>query len=137
MFRIVNACLMVLIAAVSVAAQTAKLSAQTDKPPSTKPSPSSDSSGGYAIESEMLTYTAVERSSQVIGCDVARLLYGVSDQAVLPCSFRPPASPLSPVVIVSASSTLMADFQQWRSDMATMQLLNQGAAQVCGSSRGT
>lgn len=128
MLRITNICLLILIASVGVAAQTAK--------PAAKPDSAPDAGGSFAIESEMLTYSAVERSSQAIGCDVARLLYGTSGGAAVPCSFTSANPPLAPVVLISGSSTVLADFQQWRSDMATMQLLHR-SAEVCGVPRGT
>lgn len=104
--------------------------------PAAKPAPADSPTGGFAIESEMLTYSAVERNSAAVACDVARVLEGAAGAAGLPCKLPPPAQPLAPVVLVSPSSELLADFQVWRSDMATMQLLHQGARDVCGVTRG-
>lgn len=59
---------------------------------------------GFSIESEMLTYTALERNSEAVAKDVAPLVSG-NNQGV---------------VIVPSTSKVLADFELWRADMAAM-----------------
>jgi hypothetical protein len=99
------------------------------------------SSGGsgsdrpFSIETEMFTYKAVEHNSAVIACDTAQYLFHgeVADAPAgshAPCAING-ASSRPGIVLVSSGSTLLADFQNWRADMATMQGLIAHASQAC------
>ena len=90
----------------------------------------------FSIETEMFTYKAVQENSQVIACDIARYLFQGEVTAATPGSHAPCAitngSQSTPgVVIVSSDSPLLADFQLWRADMATMSALEARANTVC------
>jgi hypothetical protein len=91
---------------------------------------------GFSIETEMFTYQAVEANSKVIACDIAQYLYGGSVESPAPGSHAPCAvqntSGTAPgIILVSSDTTLLSDFQLWRSDMAMMNSLEQRADQVC------
>ncbi|MGA8109022.1 MAG: hypothetical protein WBD46_08560 [Acidobacteriaceae bacterium] len=84
----------------------------------------------------MFTYQAVEGNSKVIACDIAQYLYGGSVQSPAPGSHAPctveNASGTAPgIILISSDTTLLSDFQLWRSDMAMMNSLEQRADQVC------
>lgn len=91
---------------------------------------------GFSIETEMFTYQAVESNSRVIACDIAQYLYGgqlasAGSGSHAPCVVENQNQGSPGVVLVSADSTLLADFQIWRTDMAMMNSLEQRADQVC------
>ncbi|MGA8159691.1 MAG: hypothetical protein WBD32_03100 [Acidobacteriaceae bacterium] len=105
-------------------------------------SSSGDSSGesanapGFSIETEMFTYRALEQNSAAIACDIARYLYGgaVEDApkgSHVPCVVNSQGQAAQGIVLISGSSTLVADFQIWRADMAAMDSLRARAAAVC------
>jgi len=84
----------------------------------------------------MFTYKAVEENSQVIACDIARYLFQgeVTDAAPgshAPCTVSNGSQTTPGIVIVSSDSSLLADFQIWRADMATMSALEARANNVC------
>jgi hypothetical protein len=90
----------------------------------------------FSIETEMFTYKAVEENSQVIACDIARYLFQgeVTDAAPgshAPCTVSNGSQTTPGIVIVSSDSSLLADFQIWRADMATMSALEARANNVC------
>ncbi|HUN85207.1 MAG TPA: hypothetical protein VMU48_12565 [Terracidiphilus sp.] len=108
-------------------------------------SSSGDSSGsssnapGFSIETEMFTYRAVAENSEAIACDIARYLYGGAVQdapkgAHVPCVVNNEGQAPQGVVLVSGGSTLVQDFQIWRSDMAAIDSLRARAAAVCVAS---
>ena len=96
---------------------------------------------GFSIEAEMLTYRALERDSAVAACDIGSYLYGAaSDQAqkgASPCRLRTAPRTPTGVVVIAPGSTLLADFQLWRADMATMKALEDRARDYCGIGRGS
>ena len=101
-------------------------------------SSSGDSSNapGFSIETEMFTYRAVEQNSEAIACDIARSLYGgaVEDApkgSHVPCVVNSGGQAPQGIVLVSGGSTLVEDFEIWRSDMAAMDSLRARAAAVC------
>jgi hypothetical protein len=90
----------------------------------------------FSIETEMFTYKAVEENSQVIACDIARYLFQgeVTDAAPgsrAPCTVSNGSQTTPGIIIVSSDSSLLADFQIWRADMATMSALEARANNVC------
>lgn len=91
---------------------------------------------GFAIETEMFTYKAVTENSKVLACDVARYLYGgevsvAPDGSHVPCTIQVGTQAAPGIVIISSTSSVLADFQLWRADMATMSDLEMRAAKVC------
>jgi hypothetical protein len=89
---------------------------------------------GFSIESEMLTYRALQSNSEAIACDVAAYVNGTNadfkshpDGAV--CDVKA-GSHKATVVLLPFASSEFADFQIWRADMATMDRLQTKADQL-------
>lgn len=100
----------------------------------------SSSAPGLSIESEMLTYRALESNSDAIACEVASLLSGrpLDDSAWISlaksvgrrCAISvPEAGQL--VVILPFDSTVVSEFATWRSDMQTMSEMLERARGPC------
>lgn len=122
---------------------TVVLGQSSAPPPSPKPGSSAEepaaSSLGFAIETEMFTYKALTENSKVLACDVARYLYNsevdaADEAAATPCKIRTGTQSSPGIVIISPGSSLLADFQLWRADMAIMGDLEMRAAKVCSPS---
>ncbi|MFP5227933.1 MAG: hypothetical protein ACLGXA_09910 [Acidobacteriota bacterium] len=97
---------------------------------------SSSPSGPFSIETEMFTYKAVEHNSAVIACDTAQYLYhgevtAAAAGAHTPCTIAGAAPSASGIIVISSGSTLLADFQSWRADMAGMRSLLAHADAAC------
>ncbi len=93
---------------------------------------SSPAGVGFSIESEMLTYRALESNSEAIACDVAAFLNGTSPNFASPpagavCEVRAGSHNVR-VVLLPFDKSAFADFQLWRADMATMDRLQLKAA---------
>jgi hypothetical protein len=82
---------------------------------------------GFAIESEMLTYSAMDAEGGAVACGVAQNL-GAADSK---CAPRGAVNNASGVVIVSGDSSAVAEFQLWRSDLSTMDILSARANRYC------
>ena len=83
---------------------------------------------GFAIESEMLTYSAMDAEGGAVACVVARNLGAADDK----CAPRRGTMSNSPgVVIVSGGSSAVAEFQLWRADISTMDILTRRADRYC------
>src|SRR5450755_128195 len=85
---------------------------------------SSPAGVGFSIESEMLTYRALESNSEAIACDVTAFLNGTSPNFTDPptgtaCEVKAGSHNVS-VVLLPFDKSTFADFQLWRADMATM-----------------
>jgi hypothetical protein len=90
----------------------------------------------FSIESEMLTYRALQSNSEAIACDIAAYLNGST------ATFKEHPAPADPVcdvnpgktnaivVVLPFDSSEFADFQIWRADMATMERLQRAAAEA-------
>lgn len=107
-----------------------------------KPSASDTSSGlGFSIETEMLTYRALESNSEAIACDVASYLHGV------PVNFSSPpqgsicnasgSAANSTVLIYPFDRAVFADFQLWRADMQTMAEIERRGSGACAAKPGS
>ena len=89
-------------------------------------SPSSSPASGFSIETEMLTYRALQTNGEAIACDVAAYLYGTKpDFKSVPsgaiCNVGASSGPSSiGVVVLPFDHNVFSDFQIWRSDMQTM-----------------
>jgi hypothetical protein len=93
---------------------------------------SSPAGVGFSIESEMLTYRALESNSEAIACDVTAFLNGTSPNFTSPpagtvCDVRAGSHNVS-IVLLPFDKSTFADFQLWRADMATMDRLQRKAA---------
>jgi hypothetical protein len=103
----------------------------------TTPPDSASSGVGFSIETEMLTYRALESNGEAIACDVAGYLHGatVSFKDAAPgaiCNVTGPGSGArSGVIVLPFDRSVFADFQIWRSDMQTMNEFEQRGAAAC------
>jgi hypothetical protein len=93
---------------------------------------SSPAGVGFSIESEMLTYRALESNSEAIACDVTAFLNGTSANFISPppgaiCDVKAGSHNVS-IVLLPFDKSTFADFQLWRVDMATMDQLQRKAA---------
>ena len=93
---------------------------------------SSPAGVGFSIESEMLTYRALESNSEAIACDVTAFLNGTSANFTSPpagavCDVKAGSHNVR-VVLLPFDKSAFADFQLWRADMATMDRLQLKAA---------
>jgi hypothetical protein len=84
----------------------------------------------------MFTYKAVEENGQIIACDIARYLYqgeviDAPPGSHAPCAISGGSQSTPGIILVSSDSTLLSDFQLWRTDMATMSSLETRADHVC------
>ena len=87
---------------------------------------------GFSIESEMLTYRALESNSEAIACDVSAFLNGTSPNFTDPpagtvCEVKAGSHNVS-IVLLPFDKSTFADFQLWRVDMTTMDRLQRKAA---------
>src|ERR1700734_3893483 len=103
-------------AAAKAPAQSSEKGAQPAKADSSGPAPIKL---GFAIESEMFTYSAMDAESSAVACNIAQNL-GAADQK---CASKGAMSNSPGVVILSSDSTALSDFQLWRSDISTMDIL--------------
>jgi len=93
---------------------------------------SSPAGVGFSIESEMLTYRALESNSEAIACDVTAFLNGTTANFTSPpagavCDVKAGSHNVS-IVLLPFDKSTFADFQLWRVDMATMDRLQRKAA---------
>jgi hypothetical protein len=93
---------------------------------------STPSGVGFSIESEMLTYRALESNSEAIACDVTAFLNGTSPNFTSPppgtvCDVKAGSHNVS-IVLLPFDKSTFADFQLWRADMATMDRLQRKAS---------
>ncbi len=107
----------------------ARVGAQPAAGASTAPPPN------FAIETEMLTYRALESNSEAIACDVAAYLNDTSANFVSPpkgevCDVKA-GSRKATVIVLALDNSQLADFQIWRADMATMEGLERRADADC------
>ena len=112
---------------------SATLRAQTAAP--AKP-PTSGTASGFAIETEMLTYRALESNGEAIACDVAAYLYGTkpdfkTESSGSICNVGPSSPSTIGVVVLPFDHTVFNDFMIWRSDMQTMAEFEARGANAC------
>ena len=93
---------------------------------------SSPANVGFSIESEMLTYRALESNSEAIACDITAFLNGTTPNFTSPpagtvCDVKAGSHNVS-IVLLPFDKSTFADFQLWRVDMATMDRLQRKAA---------
>lgn len=109
--------LLTLLAAPSVLRAQTSAAAAPAKPAS--------GASGFSIETEMLTYRALESNGEAIACDVAAYLYNTkTDFKDLPsgaiCNVGGNGPSNLGVIVLPFDRSAFADFQIWRSDMQTM-----------------
>ena len=91
---------------------------------------------GFSIESEMLTYRALESNSAAVGCDVAAFLSGAevnfsAGPSGNNCQPKAGAPGNQSVIITPFGSTAFEDFRLWRVEMELMHELRDRAAPLC------
>lgn len=98
-------------------------------PPSTPPQSgaTAENPTGFAIESEMLTYTAMDSEGTALACGIGRNV-GAADAGCNPQVINGP--PVG-VVVVTADSSALSEFQLWRTDISTMDMLTVRANHYC------
>jgi hypothetical protein len=111
----------------------ATLHAQTAAPAK---APSSSPASGFSIETEMLTYRALESNGEAIACDVAAYLYGTrpdfkSAASGSICNVGSGSPSNIGVVVLPFDHTVFSDFAIWRSDMQTMAEFEARGANAC------
>lgn len=99
----------------------------------------SSASTTVAIETEMLTYRALESNSEAIACDIAAYLNGVSANFTNPpagtvCDVKS-GSRQAIVVLLPFDNSEFVDFEIWRADMATMDRLQRKAEIDCPTNK--
>jgi hypothetical protein len=125
--------------ALSVAAfgGSKKGSAQSSKGSGSSAPPQGDASAanpeGFAIESEMLTYTAMDSEATALSCGIGRNV-GAADSS---CSPQAISGPPVGVVVVAGDSSAISEFQLWRTDISTMDMLTLRANHYCAPSAST
>jgi hypothetical protein len=113
--------------AVVFAAVCSSSAQSTAAKPAASGSSSSGTATGFAIESEMLTYTAMDSQAQAVACGIARNLGAVDER----CSPRASSGPGSGIVVVASPSSALSEFQLWRADISSMKILTLRANQYC------
>ncbi len=88
---------------------------------------------GFAIESEMLTYTAMDSEATALTCGIGHSL-GTTDASCTPQAVNGP--PVG-VVVISGDSSALSEFQLWRTDISTMDMLTLRANHYCAQSAST
>jgi hypothetical protein len=119
------------VLAVVVGCTVAKASAQSGEK-GAQPA-TADSNGaapiklGFAIESEMFTYSAMDSESTALACNIAQNL-GAADTK---CAAKGAMSNSAGVVMIGSDSSVLSDFQLWRSDISTMDILTARGNHYC------
>jgi hypothetical protein len=88
---------------------------------------------GFAIESEMLTYSAMDSEATALTCGIGRNL-GAADSS---CNAQAISGPPVGVVVISGDSSALSEFQLWRTDISTMDMLTLRANHYCAPSAST
>ncbi len=88
---------------------------------------------GFAIESEMLTYTAMDSEATALTCGIGRNV-GAADAS---CNAQAINGPPVGVVVVSGDSSALSEFQLWRTDISTMDMLTLRANHYCAAGAST
>ena len=108
---------------------TSRAQSTSAKPAATpaSPAPTTGTKTGFAIESEMLTYTAMDSQVSAVACGIARNVGTADDK----CTPRSLSGPGAGIVIVASPSSALAEFQLWRADISSMKMLTQRANHYC------
>jgi hypothetical protein len=88
---------------------------------------------GFAIESEMLTYTAMDSEATALSCGIGRNV-GAADSG---CNPQVISGPPVGVVVTSGDSNALSEFQLWRTDISTMDMLTLRADHYCAAGAST
>src|SRR5215469_682041 len=103
---------------------------------SASPTPSGSPSSGFAIESEMLTYRALQSNSETIACNIAAYIFQhpvrVSGSGKNQTCSVEKSDIDAGVLIMPFDQNVVSSFQAWRADMALMAGLKKRTAKYCG-----
>jgi len=93
-------------------------------------------SPGFSIESEMLTYRALDSNGEAVACDVAGYLTGTAATFTGPsaspvCSVKVAPGTRTGLVLLPLDQNVIAGFQLWRADMEIMSELRNRSAKAC------
>jgi hypothetical protein len=126
-----------LFAGLSIGISLAPCAAQTA---STAAKPSATTTSGtssFSIETEMLTYRALESNSEAIACDVAGVVGGVKPDfshpsGGSPCAPPPGAAAQAIIILLPFEKTELEEFEAWHAAMVTLaELQNKAYALGC------
>ncbi len=90
-------------------------------------------SGGLRHESEMLTYTAMDSEATALTCGIGKNVGAVDSSCTPQAISGPPVG----VVVVAGDSSALSEFQLWRTDISTMDMLTLRANHYCAPSAST
>ncbi len=110
--------------ALALASPCTSQTSKTDAPSSSN---SSAPRTGFAIESEMMTYSAMDAEATALACGITRNLGATDDK----CTPHGASGPAGGIIVVTSPSSALAEFQMWRTDMSTMTMLTMRAAPYC------
>ena len=114
------------VIALNIAAGSAAFAQSPSQTPAAPSGAAAQSEKSFAIESEMLTYSAMDADGNAVACNVARRLGAADDKCA------PKGMSNSPgVVLVAGDSSALAEFQLWRGDISTMDILTARANRYC------
>lgn len=113
-------------------AQSSKGSGSSSSAPS-EGNASAANPEGFAIESEMLTYTAMDSEATALSCGIGKNV-GATDSG---CNPQTISGPPVGVVVVAGDSSALSEFQLWRTDISTMDMLTLRADHYCASGAST
>lgn len=117
-----------IVSILAVAAGCTTASAQQSPPASGQDTANAQpGKAGFAIESEMLTYSAMDAEGGAVACGVARNLGAADDK----CAAKAATGNAPGVVLVAGDSGALSEFQLWRSDLSTMDILTRRANRYC------
>ena len=123
--------IVLIVVAAAYAAGAKKAPAQGGEKNSPQPAAESNTAAapklGFAIESEMFTYSAMDSEGAAVACNVAENL-GAADAK---CAPKGGMSNSPGVVIIGSDSSALSDFQLWRADISTMDILTARANRYC------
>jgi hypothetical protein len=91
---------------------------------------------GFSIESEMLTYRALESNSEAVACDIAAYINGGSASFTNPpagsvCTVNGGANSKAHIIIFPFDQNQFNEFRMWRADMQIMNELRTRAQSFC------
>lgn len=135
-------CFLLIFSAMTIRA-VAQSSAQAKSGPTTgasAPSEENQSALGFSIESEMLSYRALESNSEAIACDIVAYMDGGSADFNHPtsgavCRAHPDSNANVRVVIAPFDSSAFDEFHLWRANMEVVREFRTDAASIPTSAK--
>jgi hypothetical protein len=124
---------------VVVATLMVSFGGRAQTPPTTKQSAAAQTgSSSFSIETEMLTYRALEANSEAIACDIAGVISGTKPDFSHPADGAACAVPTvseTTIILLPFEKVELEEFEQWRAAMVELaELQNKAAALGCPKS---